>query len=561
LADRGDNPISVGKDGFIANPTASRKAQDVFARWKSLKNKRSNWEWQWQDSLPYTVPHKAFVTRQRSIQGEQLDTKIFDSTARIANQLMASGFQGNLTNPATRWFNLRLQNKNLNDFKEVKLWLAEAQDIMFDVFSNSNFDAQIHECYIDLGSAGTSILFETEDDKDIIRFRCLPVSEVAIGEDSNERVVEVFRQFTLTAVQAHMKWGKNAGQAVADKMKAKKWDDNINFLHAVHPRVIRDIGSSTSNNLEWAEIFMELEGQHIVQESGFFENPFMVTRFFKVSGDPYGYSPGIIVLPDIKMLQAVTKTIIEAAQKITSPPLILPHDGFLLPLNTEPNGINYRMSGNPNDKIEFLQTGANIPVGREEQLDLRDTINKAYFVDLFMTLADRRNMTATEVMERVQEKMIMLGPVLGRLQTEMLDPIIERTFNILLRKGIIPPPPPVLDNAGITVEYISPLANAQRSARVSSITNILTLTGQIAGFVPEVIDKIDTDKAVDQAADVFGVNPNLIRNSEQVGQIRAARAEQAKQAQEIEAAKIGSEVAKDASEAEKNLQEAEALTK
>jgi hypothetical protein len=551
-------PISTGSSSFGTNPNATKEARDIFTRWKSAKNKRSNWEWQWQDVLKYLVPQKDFVTRQRSIQGEQLNPNVYDTTARIANQTMASGFQGNLTNPATRWFNLRLQKPELNEQKEVKLWLSEVQNIMFDVFSSSNFDEQIHECYIDLGSAGTSVLFATEDPKDIIRFRCMHVSEISIGEDHNERVNEVYRQYSLTAIQAFQKWGKKAPKEVHEKIEKKKFDDPVQFLHAVFPRAFRVAGSNTSNNLPIASVHMALASQEVVQQGGFHEMPFMVTRFFKVSGDPYGYSPGIVMLPDIKMLNIVTKTIIRAAQKIVDPPLILPHDGFLLPLNTIPAGINYRISGNPNDRIEPLQTGANIPVGREEQADLRMAINKAYFNDLFLTLADRRNMTATEVVERVQEKMLMLGPVLGRLQSEMLDPIIERTFNILLRNGLLPPAPDFLDGEDFTVEYISPLANAQRGARVTSITNLLQFAGAIAPLVPEVIDKINTDKSIDQAADVFGTNPNLVRSAEEVEQIRAQRAEAQQQLAQQEAIANAAQVAKTGSEAERNLAEANA---
>jgi hypothetical protein len=384
------------------------------------------------------------------------------------------------------------------------------------------------------------------------------VSEVSIGEDHNERVVETYRQYSLTAMQAFTKWGDKAPEVVHDHIAKKKFDDPIMFLHAVFPRDFRDASSSTSNNLPFASIHMALESQEIITQGGFHENPFMVTRFFKVSGDPYGYSPGILMLPDIKMLNIVTKTIIRAAQKIVDPPLILPHDGFLLPLSTVPAGINYKISGNPNDKIEPLLTGGNIPVGRDEQADLRVAINKAYFVDLFLTLADRRNMTATEVVERVQEKMLMLGPVLGRLQSEMLDPIIERTFNILLRKGLIPPPPPILEDEDFTIEYISPLANAQRGARVTSITNILQLTGSIAPIVPEVVDKINTDKIIDEAAEVFGVNPNLIRSNDEVGGIRQQRAELQQQIAQQEQIAQAADVAKKGASAEKDLAEAEA---
>jgi len=161
----------------------------------------------------------------------------------------------------------------------------------------------------------------------------------------------------------------------------------------------------------------------------------------------------------------------------------------------------------------------------------------------------------------VQEKSLMLGPVLGRLQSEMLDPIIERTFNILMRNGQIPPPPESLADEEITIEYVSPLANAQKGARVTALTNILGLAGQIAGVVPEVIDKIDTDRAIDQAADIFGVSPSLIRDEEQVLAIRQGRAEAEAQAQKQQQIAEAGQTAKDITESEKNLAEADAAGK
>jgi hypothetical protein len=269
----------------------------------------------------------------------------------------------------------------------------------------------------------------------------------------------------------------------------------------------------------------------------------------KVAGDMYGYSPGVIMLPDIKMLNAITKTVIKGAQKIVDPPLIMPHDGFLLPLRTVPGGINYRLSGSPQDRIEPLETRANIPVGREMQNDLRESINRGFFVDLFLTLADRRNMTATEVSERVQEKMLLLGPALGRLQSELLDPIITRTFNILLRKGVFLPPPEVLQGQDIVVEYVSPLALAQKGEQVQSTGQFLTMVSGLAQVKPDALDLINEDGVVLETANIFGVKPTMINDPETVAAIREQRAQQAQAAQQMAMAREVSEIAKNASDA------------
>ena len=535
------------------------KVKRLIDRFDRLKNNRVNWETQWQDILDYCMPQSAFITRRRGTQGQKVKENIYDSTAKRANQILAAGFHGNLTNPSQRWFKLRLQEASLNEDQEVKTWLANAEDRIFDAYNGSNFNQQIHQTYLDLGSVGTASLYLAEDAKDLIRFAARPIEEIVIDEDADERVNTVYRRYKLSVKQAYDQWGEDSGKKVVELYNKQKWDERVEFMQCIAARDDRDPNKSTSTNLPFFSYQINIENQSIVSEGGFHEFPYMVVRFSKISGDLYGYSPASVMLPDIKMLNAISKTIIKGAQKIVDPPLVLPHDSFILPLKTIPGGINYRTSGTSEDKIEPLLTHANIPVGREMQNDLRNSIMQGYFADLFQILGERKNMTATEVAERISEKLILLGPVLGRLQTEMLDPIVGRSFGILLRRGIIDPPPEVLQGREMVIEYISPLALAQRRESVSAISNLLQLVGGMAQFSPEVIDKIDSDQVVDEAANVFGVRPEIIRDDEAVAAIRKGRAQQAQIAEMAQAAGAVTEIDKTASEAEKNRATANAV--
>jgi hypothetical protein len=526
-----------------------KRAKNVKDRFDTLKNGRTMWEQVWQETLEYSMPRKAFITRRREIQGERIREDIYDSTARRANQILAAGLQGNLTNPSSRWFKLRLQQLGFNNIPEVKFWLGDAEDKIFDILNSSNFHQQIHEYYLDLGAVGTAVMIEMEDPVDVIRFSTRPIDEVVVAENGREAVDTIYRKYTLTARQAFERFGAKAGKETLDAIEKDKWDHKVKFIHCVRPRDVRNPYSSTTGNMEFESLHVSDDSLEIVDESGFNEFPYMVTRFMKVAGDMYGYSPGVIMLPDIKMLNAITKTVIKGAQKIVDPPLIMPHDGFLLPLRTVPGGINYRLSGSPQDRIEPLETRANIPVGREMQNDLRESINRGFFVDLFLTLADRRNMTATEVSERVQEKMLLLGPALGRLQSELLDPIITRTFNILLRKGVFLPPPEVLQGQDIVVEYVSPLALAQKGEQVQSTGQFLTMVSGLAQVKPDALDLINEDGVVLETANIFGVKPTMINDPETVAAIREQRAQQAQAAQQMAMAREVSEIAKNASDA------------
>lgn len=457
-----------------------------------------------------------------------------------------------MTNPAQRWFQLRLQESGLNEIEEVKTWLARVEDRIYDVLNASNFNTMIHQAYLDLGSVGTSVLYEEEDPLEIIRFQARFIEEIVIAEDSDGRVREIHRRYKLTVKQAYDTWGKEAGKKAVELYEKGKWDDSIEYQQSVYPREERDPSKMTAINMPYASVQINVEEQKVVAEGGFHEMPYFVTRFMKVTGDNYGYSPALVMLPDIKMLNAVTKTIIKAAQKIVDPPLVLPHDGFILPLKTMPAGINYRTSGNSQDKIEPLLTGGNIPVGRDEQQDLRNQIMQGYYADLFLMLAEqRKNMTATEVAERVAEKMLLLGPSLGRLQSEMLDPIIERTFGILLRKGYLPTPPEMIADRQMVIEYVSPLALAQKRESLNSISNLLALVGQMAQLTPEVLDKIDTDQVVDEMSMVLGVSPDIVRDDKQVAEIRQQRAQQVAVQETMAGAQAGADIVKTAAEADR----------
>lgn len=536
-----------------------KKAEEIIKRFERLKNNRTNWDQLWQEVLKYVVPRKAWVTRRRETAGERTDDNLFDTTARRANQTLAAGFQGNMTNPATKWFNLRLQEPELNKIDEVKVWLGDSENKILDVLNSSNFNEQIHETYIDLGSVGTSVLLEEEDALDIVRFRAVFIEEIVIDENDKERVDVVYRKFRMSAKAAHDLWGKRSGPKTLELMKDDKWDEKITFLHCVRPRDKRDPSSARSTNMPFESTHIEVDSRSTIGIGGFNEQPYMVTRFNKVAGDMYGYSPGVILLPDIKMVNAMAKTLIKAAQKIVDPPLIMPHDGFLLPLRTVPGGINYKLTGNQADRIEALETKGNIPVGRDMMNDYRLAINNGYFTDLFLLLADRKNMTATEVQERVAERMVMLGPVIGRLQSELLDPIIGRTFGILLRRGILRPPPLILQQRELVIEYVSPLALAQRREAITSVSSLLQLAGSVAQFIPEVIDKIDGDRVIDEAAEIFGVSPELIRDARGAAIIREDRAKQQQEQAQLALAQQAIEADKTLSESAKNKAEAEKL--
>ena len=275
--------------------------------------------------------------------------------------------------------------------------------------------------------------------------------------------------------------------------------------------------------------------------------------FYKVSDSIYGYSPASIALPDIKTLNSMSKTILKAGQKMVDPPVILPHDGYILPFKTTPGSINYKTSPDEDKKVEVMDFKGNIPIGMELEEQRRTMIKRAFFVDLFLLLAqitDKSGVTATEIRERVNEKMLILGPVLGRLMHELLDPIGTRTFNILWRLGQLPPPPRMIaEGAEYKIEYVSPLAKAQKMSEAQSVENLIVSVRNIADAVPDVLDNINFDKTAKRLGEIYNVT-DILRSDDEVEAIRQSRQDAAQTQQALEMANQGADVAKKVVEAE-----------
>jgi hypothetical protein len=283
-----------------------------------------------------------------------------------------------------------------------------------------------------------------------------------------------------------------------------------------------------STSMPFISIYYDHEDKKIISTSGFNEFPFVVPRWLKSSSEIYGRSPSMTALADIKMINKMSETTIKAAQKMVDPPLLVPDDSFVLPVRTQPGGLNYYRSGT-RDRIEPLNIGANTPVGLQLEDQRREAIRQAYFVDQLL-MSQNVRMTATEVMQRNEEKMRLLAPVLGRLQAEMLQPLITRSFNIMLRKGLLPTPPVSLQGSTIDIEYVSPLARSQRTGDVQAILRSLEIITPLAQMLP-VMDYLDSDKLVKHITDVLGVPRKVLRSDQEVAKIR----EEQQQAQQQQA--------------------------
>tara|TARA_B100002019_G_scaffold238248_1_gene213293 strand:- start:1294 stop:2919 length:1626 start_codon:yes stop_codon:yes gene_type:complete len=503
-------------------------AKNLLKRFDRLKSQRQNWESHWQEVADYMQPRKADVTKSRS-KGDKRTELIFDSSPLQSVELLAASLHGMLTNPSTPWFSLRFKEDDMENEDEGKEWLESATETMYSAFNRSNFQQEIFELYHDLITFGTAAMFIEEDDEDVLKFSTRHINEMYIAENDKGRIDTVFRKFKLSARSAIQKFG-NVSNNIAVIAKKDPYED-VEILHAVYPRSDFDPKKQDKANMPFASVYLEAGSGDELSVSGFREFPFVVPRYLKASHEIYGRSPAMTALPDVKMLNEMSKTTIKSAQKQVDPPLLVPDDGFILPVRTVPGGLNFYRSGT-RDRIEPLNIGANTPLGLNMEEQRRNSIRNAFYVNQLM-MQSGPQMTATEVIQRNEEKMRLLGPVLGRLQSELLKPLIDRAFAILFRKNLFRPAPQFLSGKDIEIEYVSPLAKAQKSTELSSIMRAIEIMGSLSNVAP-VFDHINMDKLVRHLADIVGVPQKILKPQSELDAQREEAQQQQQQMQNMQ---------------------------
>ena len=524
-------------------------AKQLKSNLDQLIQKRSNWEEHWQEVSDYFLTRKSDVNTQRT-KGDKRNIQVFDSSAIHSLELLSSSLHGMLTSSANRWFDLRFKEASVNEDDTAKEWLEDSTDKMYLAFARSNFQQEIFEAYHDLVCFGTACLYIEEDTNDIIRFSSRHIKEIYISEDAKGIVNCIYRRFKISAKAAVEKFGlENLSRSIQSTYKNAPFDD-VELCHVVKPREMYNPKKKDKSNMPFMSAYFEFNEDHIISQGGFREFPYVVPRYLKASNEIYGRSPAMAALPDVKVLNKMVEIQLKAAAKQIDPPLLIPDDSMILPIRTAPGSLNFYRAGS-RDRIEPLNIGANNPLGLNMEDQRRGSIARTFHVDQLM-IQENRTMTATEVMQRNEEKMRILGPVMGRLQSELLQPLIIRVFSIMIRNNLFIQPPDILQGQEIDVEYVSPMALAQKGQELSSIMRGMEIFGSISQIAP-VMDYIDDKGLVKQIIKVLGLPAKMIKSDEEVEQLKAERQQQQAQQAEMMQAMQEAKVAKDAAPMVKTL--------
>lgn len=498
-------------------------SKDLMRRFDELRARRLTWESHWQELADYVLPRRADVIGP-GVPGDKRNDRLFDGTAIEANELLASGLHGMLTGPATQWFELGLKDSRLSQDQDVRAWLDEAARRMHATLNTSNFQTEVHELYLDLGCFGTAVMFIEDDVERGLRFSTRPLNEIFIDQNAEGRIDTVYRRFTFTARQAVQRWGERAVGPRVARLYRDRPNADVTLLHVVMPREGTHPARQGAQDLPFASIYLDIDGDQVLSVGGFHEFPYVVPRWSKAAGEAFGRSPAMKALPDIKMLNEMCRTTIKAAQKVVDPPLLIADDGVMLPVRTTPASLNYtRFLADGGDPIRPLRTSADVGLGLQMEEGRRNAIRAAFFVNQ-LQMAGSPQMTATEVLQRTEEKLQVLGPMLGRLQSEFLSPLVERIYGLMVRAGQLPAPPPHLAGIPMNIVYISPIARAQRSTEAQSLLRLMEIAQPLARIQPDIGDNIDADAALRHLWSLFSIPQALLRDQGEVETRRSQRA-------------------------------------
>jgi hypothetical protein len=519
---------------------------------------RRFWEPHLQEIGEHLIPRKATISTRRT-PGIKAHKERFSSAPMHYHEVLAANLQGTLTSRSFRWFDLRIANdEELDRNHNVRTWLQDSSIRMWKALNQSNFHNQAHEFYMDLTGFGTAnIICDARAGRrpwNGLQFMTTPIESYVFEEDEWGRGNAIFFLHRWSARQARAKFKTATFSSAIQKALEKDPGKVFEFLRCIVPRFQNDPSKRDNLNMPWADYWLEINGKAFLEEGGLHEFNSMPTRWSRNSGERYGRGPGSTALADIKVLNKATEFDLSSWAKTLDPPWFALDDGVIGKVDFRPGkGTIVR----DRDALWFYESKARADISQIKFSELRESIQKTFFADqLELPQSDR--MTAEEIRTRVEMMQRVLGPTLGRLETEYLNPLIDRVFNIMVRAGAFKEPPGELveafgDATDIEIKYSGPLARAERLAEVFAIQRVYDSLAQPAQVDPTVYDIINHDKAARIIAENQDIPEEIIRNDLDVQKIRKGRAEQQQQQQQMQAGLVNAQIAETQASAQQKL--------
>lgn len=515
-----------------------RKKLDMLLT--ELKEIRTPMEPHWRDLGFHFLPRSGRWADEKEQKAKDRQNKrLVNSAPRLAARTLGSGMMAGLTSPARPWFRLGTPDTEMMEYGPVKNWLYFTENKMREVFARSNLYNVLPKVYEENGVFGTMSMAVLKDPDRVIRCYPFTIGSYWIILDSRLRPCGVVREMTMTAYQMAQQFGiQQVSHTVRQAIEQSRYQAPFKVLQYILPNDNRDARFDDAPHMPYSSFYYEAnctaESEGLLQHGGFEENPVLTSRWDVTGEDSWGTSPAMDCLGDARAVQIQERRKAQAIDKHVEPPMWGNADFQHQPSNMGPGDIMYGSPAGSAPGIQpIFQIKPEITPLREDILEMQTRIYDLMYTNLFLQLSnsDRREITAREIDERHEEKLLQLGPILERINDEFLDPLIDRTFAILQRGGMLPPPPPELENVDLKVEYVSILAQAQRQVALSGLERLAAYTLGIAAVEPRVMKKVDWHQAVDEYALAIGVAPTVIKPDDVVAAEQQAEDEQAAQMQ------------------------------
>jgi hypothetical protein len=560
--------VVVTPENLIGGPNAwwKTKRGQALRRYKGLEDNRSSWRSHWMELSDYLMPRRGrYLSESRNSKGRKRNNKIIDSTGTMALRTLRAGMVSGMTNPARPWFKYKPRNEDLMSSGPVKKWLEQAERAVRARLHRTGFYTAIDTFYGEMGGFGTACLFRqpSRDMSKRVVYRPWTAGEYVIDEDDEGQINTVAREFDMTVAQivaqfvvdpmgdpAKADWGA-VSRVVRNLWDQGNYEAELRIVHMVQPRAHRRHvdGLRTVMDMPYADVYFEYgaEGDQVLRESGHERFPAFVGRWdVLANGDVYGRSPGMDALGDIKQLQLEQKRKAQALDKLVNPPMTASPSLKGRPTTTLPGGTTYvdTVNGQPGFQPTY-QVQPRLNEMMQDIQEIQQRIERVFYADLFamLIMSDRRQITATEIAERHEEKLLLLGPVLQRTNADVLSPLLDDALIDELQAGAITEPPQELHGENLDIKYISLLAQAQEAAAAVSIERGMSFAGNMAGVYPDITDNVDSDQALRDYFDIVGVPADHLRTPEQVEDMRDAKREQIEGQQAMEGAGQAADIA------------------
>ncbi len=540
LVERATKRLAPGP--YSSPDLAFRRAAE--SRLIGLRVNRFSWFVHWRELADYELPrrYKWLITPNQMARGSPINAHILDSTGTMAARNLAAGMMMGCSDPTKRWFRYKVGRIDSTLTSPLSLWLAEVERIIALILAESNFYDSLAIFYFDLVVFGTACMLIYEDFDNVIRCVNPCLGEYYVDNDGQLRPCILAREFTYTVSQAAEEFGvENLSPSTAAlwAQGGASLTRELVIAHMVEPNIDgRKYGIPES--FAYRECYWEWGGSAspqggssyspgLLRKRGYHESPSVVTRWDLVSNDAYGRSTGMDALPDIKQLQLETKRLSQGIDKMVNPPMIADVQLKNQPASLLPGGVTYVSGMIAQGKTGFAPVYTVNPQVKEmmEQLgEVRGRIGSTFYNDLFKVISQfetRSNVTATEIDARRAEAMLMLGPVLERLNHEGFANMHERIFGIASRAGILPPAPSEVQGRHINVEFTSMIELAQNANQASGIERLFNLVGALAGIDPAAADNVDIDYGLEKISHLYNNDPKLIRSQKVLQGIRLKR--------------------------------------